>query len=64
MVEDSQRSFTDRTMDHYIKKHRREDKDPHQIEFEKQKQECTFKPSISMPKEPSPLPRAAYPKPH
>jgi hypothetical protein len=33
-------------MDHYINKHKRADKDPNQIEFEKQQKECTFKPTI------------------
>jgi len=35
LVEGSHKSFSDRTMDHYMNKHKRRDKDPNQIEFEK-----------------------------
>jgi len=35
LVQDSRKNFTDRTMDHYINKHKRMDRDPDQIEFEK-----------------------------
>lgn len=34
MAKDS--NFSERTMDMYMKKHKREDKDPKQIEFDKQ----------------------------
>lgn len=40
-------NFTDRTMAHYINKVNRHDRDPNLIEYEKQQEECTFKPTIS-----------------
>ena len=42
MANESQKNFSDRTMDLYINKHKREDKDPMVIEFENQKDHCTF----------------------
>lgn len=35
IAQDNQKSFTDRTMDMYINKHKRRDKDPDEIEYEK-----------------------------
>lgn len=44
-------NFSDRTMKQYMSKHKRVDRDPVQIEFDKVKEECTFKPSVG-PSEP------------
>ena len=44
LVQGTQRNFTDRTMGQYLSKHKRQDKDPRQIEYERQQKECTFKP--------------------
>jgi hypothetical protein len=45
MVQDSHRNFTERAMQQYVNKHKRKDRDPDQIAFEKQKQHCTFAPA-------------------
>lgn len=47
-------SFSDRTMKQYMTKHKRVDRDPVQIEFDKNKDECTFKPTVApdVPKKP------------
>lgn len=50
IVKETQKSFTDRTMDQYMIKHKRVDKDPDQIEFEKAQKECTFRPTIASTK--------------
>ena len=44
IAHDSQKNFSERTMDLYINKHKREDKDPQLIEYENQKDQCTFQP--------------------
>ena len=35
LAEDSAKNFNDRTMEHYIKKHQRNDRDPNEIEYER-----------------------------
>ena len=36
MAQESQGNFSERTMGHYLNKHRRMDKDPNQIDYERQ----------------------------
>jgi hypothetical protein len=50
ITENSAKSFSDRTMEHYMNKHQRQDRDPDEIEFEKNQKQFTFKPSIGSSK--------------
>lgn len=43
----SQKNFNQRTMDHYINKHKREEKSTNDIEFQKAAGELTFHPKLS-----------------
>ena len=50
ITENSAKSFSDRTMEHYMNKHQRQNRDPDEIEFEKNQKQFTFKPSIGTSK--------------
>ena len=56
IAQDNQKSFTDRTMDMYISKHKRRDKDADEIEFEKSQNDCTFRPNAPSTRIKSPIP--------
>ena len=62
IVEETHKTFTDRTMDQYISKHQRVDKDPDEIEYEKSAEQCTFQPltSTSRPKLPQKIKRPVH----
>lgn len=48
------KSFTDRTLDSYVNRVKRHDRDPTEIAFEKERDECTFRPQISaVPRRPA-----------
>ena len=44
IAHEARETFTDRTLQHYVNRVKRQDRDPVDIEFERQREECTFQP--------------------